>query len=227
ASGQLALDSSSNSNHGYLRSALSGMWQPTGGVSGGALHFDGTPYESFVVFPSATGSCPNPISISGSFTASAHVRFEAFGDWGTYSLSDVVLMHGTNGGNEGGWGLGATNGCGDVPRVGVTVSATFDAIRTTRCGTTQLTTGVWHHIVGVYDAPARSLEVYLNGVLDTGAMTPNSLAIPSQIFTPDACPYMGASANQAALLRGSVDNARLYTRALPATDIAALFAQGG
>ena len=38
-----------------------------------------------------------------------------------------------------------------------------------RYGATPLVIGAWYHVrAGVYDAEARTLDVYLNGVLDDG-----------------------------------------------------------
>ncbi len=39
-----------------------------------------------------------------------------------------------------------------------------------RYGATPLVVGVWYHVAGVYDAPKRTLDVYLNGKLDNGPL---------------------------------------------------------
>jgi hypothetical protein len=228
SSGSVATDSSGHNRHGWVWNTTVSTWQPMGGVQNGALHFAGTVGQSLVVFPSSNGNCPTPYPIASSFTASAYVKFDTFGTWSGYSLSDAVLMQGTSGGLEGGWGLGATDACGNVPRAGITVTPDgSSASRATRCGTTQLSTDVWYHIAGVYDASAQTLDIYLDGVLDTGALAPSSVAIPAQVATPPVCAYIGAPSNQSKNLRGFVDNARLYQRALTPSEIAALVARGG
>lgn len=40
-----------------------------------------------------------------------------------------------------------------------------------RYGATPLVVGTWYHMAGVYDAPKRTLDVYLNGKLDDGPLT--------------------------------------------------------
>lgn len=223
-SGQVVSNAVPGGQPGYAVDALSLTW--TTGQVGGGLHFDGTAYASFVPFPSTTVVCDGTFSLTGSFTASAWVRFESFQAWNSYSLSDVAMMQGTNGGTEGGWGLGATDGCG-VSTAAVTITTPAQT-RATRCGTTALQTNVWYLLTGVYDASARTLEIYVNGIKENGPMTPSSAAIPTSLHPTNAeCPYLGASANQSQLLRGTLDNVRLYTRALSAQDIAQLHANGG
>ena len=72
---------------------------------------------------------------------------------------------------------------------------------------------------------ARSIEIYLNGVLDSGSMTSGSPPIPSASNTlpPEQCPYLASSANQNNLLYGTLDEFRLYSRALTATEVAELY----
>ncbi len=39
-----------------------------------------------------------------------------------------------------------------------------------RYGSTELVRNTWYHVAGVYDADARTLDVYLNGRLDNGPL---------------------------------------------------------
>ena len=39
-----------------------------------------------------------------------------------------------------------------------------------RYGATAMQANTWYHIAGVYDAAARTMDVYLNGQLDNGAL---------------------------------------------------------
>ena len=39
-----------------------------------------------------------------------------------------------------------------------------------RYGATTMQAGNWYHIAGVYNATARTMDVYLNGQLDNGAL---------------------------------------------------------
>ena len=220
-SGQRIEDSAPQDRAGWAYTAAQVMW--TQGVVGGGMHFNGTLYQSFIVYPSTSGPCGGYPPITGSLTASAWVKFDSFHEF-VYSLGDVVAMYGSSGGNGGGWGIGASDGCGTTT-ASISISPPENGYRVNRCGTTPLAVDTWYHITGVYDAGARTMDVYLNGVLDNGPMTPGSPPIPSasQALTPDVCPYVAASANQNNLLHGTLDEFRLYSRALTAAEVAELY----
>lgn len=219
-SGQTVCDSSPASQHGWAFSAQETMWTP--GMVDGGMRFNGEIYESFVLFPSMSEPCLGFTAITGSFTASAWVRFDSFHP-APFSLGDVVAMHGSAGGLEGGWGIGASDRCGPTT-ASVSITPPGSAQRVNRCGTTALQVDTWYHLAGVYDASSLSLDIYLNGTNDSGDLAEGSPAIPSSIGAPPAiqCPYLAASANQANLLHGTLDEFRLYDRALTAAEIAEL-----
>lgn len=195
------------------------------GKLGGALHFDGVAYASFVIFPSSDGSCAAAPALTGSLTVAAWVSFDSLHDWGGYTLGDVAVMQGTVGGTQGVWGLGATNGCG-AETAGFEV-AFDDAHRFIRCGSTALAPATWYFLAGVYDATARTVRVYVDGVEDTGGQAPGSSAIAASLNPYAVCPYLGASSNQGYLLRGSLDEVRIYDRALSPAELQALYVASG
>lgn len=197
------------------------------GKLGGAFHFDGIGYQSYVPFPSkGPSTCNNLPQLTGSLTVAAWARYDSLHDWNNYTLGDVMLMQGSSGGTGGAWGLGATNGCG-TKTIGFEV-AFNDAQRFVRCGATTIATGTWHFLTGVYDASARTVRVYLDGVDDTGPATNNSVSTIAAALAPGPmCPYIAASGNQSQLMIGSVDEVRIYDRALDAAEIAALFVASG
>lgn len=220
SSGQVVTDSSPTLRNGYLYSVTHAMW--TTGRVGNGLYVDGTGYSSFVLFPAQGTTCGVAPAITGSLTVSAWVRFDSF-DAAFYSLSNVVAMHGSSGGNGGGWGLGAIDLCG-APTAGMTITPPGESRRVNRCGTTTLQTAAWYHIAGVYDADLRTIDVYVNGVRDTGALSANSPPIPGSISpVPDGCPYLAAASNQSQLLIGTLDEVRVYSRALKTDEIAELY----
>ena len=223
AMGSTVNDSSGHGNNGSIVNVTHATH--TTGKIGGGLHFDGTAYMSYVIFPSTNGTCGanNTLATSGSFTASAWVQFDSFKPYNGYTLGDAAIMHGTSGGQGGGWGLGATDGC-NTETAAVTVTNTNDQ-RVNRCGTTALSTGTWYFLTGVYNATTRSLDIYVDGVVDTGPLTAGSAQVPTALMTPTAsqCPYLAAAANQATLLVGTVDEVRFYSRALTADEVAALY----
>lgn len=220
-SGQTVCDSSPTSQHGRAVNAQETMW--TSGQVDGGLHFNGALYESFVLFPSLSGSCLEFSPLTASFTASAWVRFDSFHP-AEFSLGDVVAMHGSAGGVDGGWGIGATDGCG-LTTAAVSITPPGSVQRVNRCGATALEVDTWYHLAGVYDGSSLSLDIYLDGVKDSGDLTAGSPPMPSSIEAPPAsqCPYLAASANQRNLLQGTLDEFRLYDRALTAAEITELY----
>ncbi|MDB4959724.1 MAG: hypothetical protein JWO36_7293 [Myxococcales bacterium] len=224
-SGRNVPDSSGNGLDGFVFGVGHVVWDPAGGKIAGALRFDGIPYQSFVLFPSAAPNCSAAPVLTGSITASTWAKFDTFEDWNGYTLGNVAIMQGTTGGTQGGWGLGATNGCG-ATTVGFTITPT-NTTRVTRCGSTPITTGVWYYVTGVFDATGQTVVVYLDGIEQTGALTPNSNAIGTSTNQTNYCAYLGASANQANLLVGSLDQTRVYDRALSAAEVLRLYRHAG
>jgi hypothetical protein len=84
--------------------------------------------------------------------------------------------------------------------------------------TTSLTTGVWTHVAGVYDGA--NLAVYINGaaagtLAHAGAIPSNTLAL-----------HIGADSSGASRFSGSIDEVRIWNRAMNASQIATLYAAG-
>lgn len=92
-----------------------------------------------------------------------------------------------------------------------------------RCSNTVFTAGTWYLVTGVYDASAQTLHMYVNGVLDDGALTgtvPTSLYNTSQNFA------IGRKGN-GGYFNGYIDDARVYNRAITATEILNLYKSTG
>jgi len=79
--------------------------------------------------------------------------------------------------------------------------------------------GVWHHVVGTYnkDAGDNNLKIYVNGVLDNSSTKTDS-ANPTENF------LIGNLDEQ--YIDGLIDNVRIYSEALPATEIQKHYVQG-
>jgi hypothetical protein len=191
------------------------------GVRGNAVHFDGVTGQSYALFPAAGQNCVAPTAITGSPTVAAWVQFDGFGDWSGYSLSDVAVMHGTNGGTMGGWGLGATNACG-AETAGFTLTAPGQSNRFVQCSGTTLVTGRWYFFTGAYDAAAGTADAYVDGALDDGARA-NNMPVPSSIADAGGCLHLGGGTNQMKLLTGALDEVRIYDRALRSDEVASLY----
>ena len=223
--GQQVADSSPTTRRGFACSAAQTTWVP--GKVGNAMRFNGVGYMSYVMFPHGGGgscTCAPHEAWTGSFTVSMWVQFDSFHGYNGYTLGDYAASYGSAGGNGGAWGLGALDECTGVTVAGVSVTTPTNG-RVNRCGTTPLNVASWYFLTGVYDQTARTLDIYVNGVKDSGALTSNSPAVPASLnqIPQDQCPYIASSANQNSLLFGSVDEFRLYERALTAAEIAELY----
>ncbi|KKL72323.1 hypothetical protein LCGC14_2086070 [marine sediment metagenome] len=88
-------------------------------------------------------------------------------------------------------------------------------------GTTSLSVGVWHLIVGTYDGV--TVRVYLDEVEDgTVSLTGNisSNTAPVRIG-------VGSGATSEQPMDGAIDDARIYDRVLSAEEVATIFASNG
>jgi hypothetical protein len=88
-----------------------------------------------------------------------------------------------------------------------------------RYGATPLATGRWYHVAGVYNASARTLDLFLNGSLDNGfslgEITPEQLSSRQTV-------YVGRRSDRTGYeFAGLIDDVRIYSRALSQTEIAA------
>jgi hypothetical protein len=130
----------------------------TTGEYGGGLSFSGTNYVDL--------GNPAILQLTGSMTLSAWIKISSFpaDDGAIVGRLDNL-----------GWQLKTTPDTGPQT-LGLQIS-TPTAVTVQRYGQTILSAGIWYHVAGVYDAAARTLSVYLNGVLDNGSLSgtiPNS-----------------------------------------------------
>ncbi len=86
-------------------------------------------------------------------------------------------------------------------------------------GTSNIVNGKWHHVVGVRQLGANA-KVYVDGVLENSGADTQAATSFSRPF------FMGTSSNLTYDFNGSIDDARLYTRALSAKEIKQLYQMG-
>lgn len=86
------------------------------------------------------------------------------------------------------------------------------------CGGNAFQPNTWHHIVGVLQ-PGSRLAVYVDGAL----AGENTTDVVSGVFVSDESMELGRRIN-AERLQGSIDEVRIYNRALSQAEITALFA---
>ena len=76
---------------------------------------------------------------------------------------------------------------------------------------------VWYHVAGVYDAAARTLDIYVNGVRDNGVLLGT---VPSSQVNSSVNVNIGRRTG-GFYFNGLIDEVRIYNRALTASDIQA------
>ena len=149
-SGTTAADAS---GHGITGTLTNGPTF-TAGKYGNAVNLDGI--NDYVDLGN-----PTALQLTGSMTLSAWVYVSSF------PADDAVVIS-KRGSNEVGFQLDLTKDSG--PRtIGFKLTSSTGG-QMIRYGTTALQPNTWYHIAGVYNATTKTMDVYLNGVLDNGAL---------------------------------------------------------
>jgi hypothetical protein len=156
-------------------------------VRNNGLHFDGTESVGFALFPAVDTNCMVPAA-SPAASVATWARFDV-SRLEHVLLSDIAVMYGSNGGIGGGWGLGATDGCG-VLTAGFTLAEPMQSPGS--CAVGHLSSPI-----GGTSSPAcrrvgADRGVYVDGVLDNGAQCPVPCAAPLPVRTR-ACSSRRAS----------------------------------
>jgi RHS repeat-associated protein len=197
-SGTSTADLSGLGNVGTLQG---GVTWTTAGQFGKALTFtDGTWVD--------LGN-PGPLQLTGSMTVSAWVKASAF------PADDAAIVSKLSNDPPHGFQLDATVDTG-VRTIGFKLSNVVGYM--IRYGATELQLNTWYHVAGVYDAGAKTMNVYLNGVLDNG----NSFGTVSSSQKDSALSVnIGRRASGAYGFPGTIDEVRIYNRALSQAEIQA------
>jgi glucose/arabinose dehydrogenase len=188
-------DISGNNTTGTLVSGPT--W--TTGKYGNALGFAGNSYVNL----------GNPLSLrmTGSMTLSAWINISA-NPWDDGTIVGKL--------GPAGWQLKTSPDTG-VRTAAIQISSNgSNAIQ--RYSTTVLTTNTWYHIAGVYDAAARTLNIYVNGVLDNGVLAGTVPAAQSDAaLNVNIAQRTGnpGSFN----FQGRLDEVHIFNRALSASEI--------
>jgi len=117
-----------------------------------------------------------------------------------------------------GWQLKTSLDTG--PRTfGVAISAGTGRVQ--RYSTTVYSLDVWYYVTGVYDAAARTLDIYVNGVLDNGVLTGT---IPASQIDAPVNAYVGKRTSLYGggyCFNGIIENVRIYDQALNQAEVQA------
>jgi len=205
--GTVATDSSGNGYNGTLNN--SPLW--VAGKIGGGLQFSAASQQYVSIAPPllamdalATGGPP--------YSIEAWVKITSFG-----ALNEGIVDRGTRALN--GYGLNVANFGGakfafGTHGVGQQLSATTPTV------------GIWYHLVGVYEGVSTG-KFYLNGVREgSGTFSTTATLIP----TNDLNFYLGrvyfttcAGTGNYCYLNGTLDEVKLYNRALTAAEVSAIY----
>ena len=87
-----------------------------------------------------------------------------------------------------------------------------------RYSTTVRSLNVWYHVAGVYNASARTLDIYVNGVLNNGTL---SGTVPASQINSAVNVNIGRRSGGGFYFNGVIDDVRIYNRALSQAEIQA------
>jgi hypothetical protein len=193
------------SGRGHTASIAGATWT-TNGKYGNALAFNGT--TSYVDLGNAAD-----FQITGSMTWSAWIIATA----DPHDDGQIVAKSSSAGSawRPQGWHFKTSPDTGPHT-FGVGVSPDGLAL-TQRYSTTVRALGTWYHVAGVYDAAARTLHIYVNGVLDDGVLRGT---VPAAQFNGPASVNIGRHSG-GFYFQGTIDEVRLYNRALTQAEIQA------
>lgn len=180
--------------YGYRNGELLITATPTSGGGGGSNSLSLNGSTAYAQVPNSTS-----LNITGAITVEAWIKINSI----TGAFQDVITRESyAQPGTGGGFDLCISN-IGKVR---------FDLYQspsgyTPLVGNTTITTGVWHHVAGVFDGT--QMRVYLDGVLDGTLSTTNAPASGTSSVkigrTSDSC-FFGGLIDEA-----RVSNAALYT----------------
>ena len=196
-SGTTALDTSGLNNHGTLATGTSRVT----GRTGGALAFNGTTGK--VTIPD------NPtLDITNALTITAWVKPD--------TIATQYILKKAQASTTDGYELSLASTGRPFFRINRATSAdTYRANAPTAISSNGTT---WTHLVGVYDGTR--MRLYVNG---TEVASING---PTSIGTNNLPLVIGAEPGDGAPLDGTVDDARIYNRALTTTEITNLYTTG-
>ena len=197
-----ANDVSGNGNHGSLTNIATSTFYTEGKIGQG-LEFDGE--DDYVNVPNDSSFKPEgAMTISGWFKGGG--KSPSMGGLGTQGGSDTRGYHfGINNGNDVGFGIASNNT--------TVVSLNVNNLHNN---------DVWTHYVAVF-TPSTSLEIYQNGV----SIGQNTTSIPATQYQDNGRAFrIGERGNNDVWFVGSIDDVRVYNRALSATEIKNLYNAG-
>jgi chitodextrinase len=194
-SGSTATDASGHSLTGTL---MNGPTWNAAGRFGSAMAFDGR--DDHVTLRNPTG-----LQFTGSMTVGGWIYSSA------YPVDDAAIVSKRG---PTGYQLDTTIDTG--PRVVGFKLTNSSGQKMARYGQTPLQLNTWYYVAGVYDAAAKTMDVYVNGNLDNGAQ--QGAITPTQANSPNNV-LIGQRADGGFNFSGRIDNVRMYGRALSQSEL--------
>jgi hypothetical protein len=213
--GTVLLDESGHEHDGTI---TGGTWIADGRFAG-ALHFDGASYVQVPNFPNA----PTSFSVSAwvrstapeagvqtgfQTVASTEVPFDGGWQVNTFQAPDAGYL-------QGGFWESVPSDAGDAGKSGYIYADCYDYPND---GGPCLQYGVWTQIAFVFNAPARTFSLYINGTLHDG---PTHALFP--ISPGTGLLWMGSWTLGGRLLVGDLDDMVIYGRALAPAEVMLLY----
>ena len=213
--GDMVYDKSGHGNNGKLTRIanypawVAGATSTQGNITGSALSFNGT----FSTSNSAIDIGTTNLAQKGEVTVSAWFNTKT-----TASGARQIVSYGNG------------NAAGDY---GIQINATAGKVSTgwdnnlLLTGKITLIANTWYHVVAVRSGSSGSwlAKIYLNGVLDNVAQTAtNPNGSSAAVLNIGKCCNSGGSATNFFL--GSIDEVRIYNRALSAAEVTRLYRMG-
>jgi hypothetical protein len=198
-SGTTVTDASPNA----ITGTISGATWTTSGRYGDALSFNGT--TSYV-----NPGNPTPLKLTGSMTLEAWVMAT-----GVPADDGQIIAKSGSASPSVGWQFKTSADTG-TRTFAIAVSPEGSSL-VQRYGTTVVALNTWYHVAGVYNSSARTLDIYVNGVLDDGVL---SGTVPGSQFDPNLSVSIGKRSG-GWYFQGTIDEVRVRNVALTAAQIQA------
>lgn len=183
-----------------LNGTIVGATWTTAGRYGSALSFNGT--SSYIDLGN-----PSQLKLTGSMTLEAWVQAAA------NPPDDGQIIAKSNG--TAGWQFKTTPDTGPET-FGVSVSGGAGS-NTQRYSTAVRALNTWYHVAGVFNAASGTLDIYVNGVLNSGSLRGTTLIPNSQI---DQAVNVNIGRRTGGFyFNGIIDEVRIYNRALSQAEV--------
>ncbi len=185
-----------------------------------SIDFDGT--DDFISIPD-----DNSLDAATAVTVSAWVNPETCSRPGAAGTVRMIASKWQNSTDQRSWALGMSRNADDC---NVMFTITDDGVWNNDAtngviSTDRLPLNTWSHVIGTYDGATRDIKIYVNGML----WASNTLSDPgtNAVFNSTVPIHIGSALEWANtnnnFFNGSIDDVRIYDRALTVTDVKELY----